>query len=92
MAEGRFEEARGVIDQLLEAHPAFAAMLITKANSYYGEMQRDFVSQWPDAHDVPEERRPELQRLINENNRYSEMAFQMGWRPQLPPPEQAKQQ
>lgn len=90
MAEDRYEEAIEEIDAILEAHPAFAAMLIQKANAIYEILDERYVSRWPDANDVPEELRGELIGLMNQNRELLDRAHRLGFRDQPPPPEQAR--
>ena len=90
MAEGRYEEAIEEIDAVLEAHPAFAGMLLEKANAIYELLDERFVTRWPDANDVPEELRGELVALMTQNRELAERAYRMGFRDQPPPPEQAR--
>lgn len=56
-----------VADLVLGVNPKDPAALVWKANAYYLQLQLHYVSQYPDAADVPPEQVADYERLSREN-------------------------
>jgi len=69
-----------VSEKLIELYPEYAPLYMVRGSAYSRYMQKEFQSKYPNQDDVPEERRPELQYLLQQNIYSFEIADDLGWR------------
>lgn len=79
IARGEYRAALEVADVLTGHHPKFVYAIVKKGTAAYHLLQADYFWNYPLLADVPEEARPELQRLQEENRRAFALAEQLGW-------------
>lgn len=77
----RYREAIGVADALLEVWPEDVYVLAKKGTAYYGLLQADIISKYPNEGDIPPDQRAYALSLYKANQAAFKRAEALGWTP-----------